>query len=309
MAIEKITFKSCGLKCAADLFLPDKRKAKYAAVVMGAGFNSIREGLISNAMYLTKAGYAALTVDYRHFGESEGEPRGQLFPLDEVEDYRNAVSYLQTRQDINADRIGIWGVSFGGGIVLQVAAFDRRIRAVVSQSPIVSGFKWMRGLRTAEQWEVLLRKLEEDRRERYNSEKVALIPSTGVGSKGDFAAMPGDEELVRYVAERKKLPSYRSEINLDSITLESMEKIIEFMPDKFVEFVEPRPLLIIANGGHNTFDIVHPLDQIQDVFRKAGEPKRMIVLPYRERGLYSEPGMGEAMCHAINFYKEFMPPE
>lgn len=307
MSKERIRFKSAGINCAADLFLPDRRQSRLPAVVLGAGFNSIREGLAGNAEYLRAAGYAALAIDYRTFGESEGEPRGQLFPLEEVEDFRNAISYLQTRDEIDADRIGLWGVSFAGGVVIQAAAFDRRVRAVVAQSPIVNGREWMRGLRTTEQWEILLQRLQAERVESYKSGVRARIPSTGVGSRGDFAAMPGDEELIRYVETRKKTPGYRPELNLESITLDSMEKVIEFMPDKVIELISPRALMVVANGAYSTYDIVHPLEQIQSAFQRAGEPKSLVLLPYRERGLYSEPGMGEAMKHAVAFFRQHIP--
>jgi dienelactone hydrolase len=67
------------------------------------------------------------TIPFRYFGDSEGEPRSQLFPLHQVEDVRNAITWLSSQPEVDPQRIGIWGTSYGGGIVV---TFDRRIRAV-----------------------------------------------------------------------------------------------------------------------------------------------------------------------------------
>lgn len=84
--IETITFQSCGLKCVADLYLPDPEKYPFprAGVVMGHGTAMIRTLLNPQATYFSDAGYVAMAIDYRTFGDSEGEPRAQIFPLDQV---------------------------------------------------------------------------------------------------------------------------------------------------------------------------------------------------------------------------------
>jgi len=119
MPIEKVKFKSGGIHCAGDLYIPDggRSVSRGPAVVMGHGFSFVKEALVEDAAYLQRAGYVVLAIDYRTFGESEGEPRGQLFPLNESEDYRNAISYLETRDEVDPARIGIWGTSFGGAMV------------------------------------------------------------------------------------------------------------------------------------------------------------------------------------------------
>ena len=108
MAVQKVKFKSGGLNCAGDLYLPDERRdGRRPALVIGHGFSFVKEALVEEGGYFSRAGYVTLAIDYRSFGESEGEPRGQLFPLNEVEDYRNAISYLQTRDEVDPQRIGI----------------------------------------------------------------------------------------------------------------------------------------------------------------------------------------------------------
>jgi len=133
-----VHFESGGVKCAADLYLPDAGTYAYPrpGVVMGHGFSIIKSALVQQATYLVNAGYVVMAIDYRTFGESEGEPRAQIWPLDQVEDFRNAITWLEQRTElVIPDRIGLWGVSFGGGVVLYTAAIEPRVKVVVAQSP------------------------------------------------------------------------------------------------------------------------------------------------------------------------------
>src|SRR5215472_15508841 len=141
MPVEKVKFKSGGINCVGDLYIPEGRRAgsRGPALVIGHGFSMVREALVEEAGYFQRAGYVTLAIDYRTFGESEGKPRGQLFPLNQVEDFRNAVSWLQTRDEVDPKKIGIWGTSFGGAVCIYAAAVDLRVKAVVAQVPVVNG--------------------------------------------------------------------------------------------------------------------------------------------------------------------------
>lgn len=292
-----VHFPSCGLRCAADLYYPEKEAfpSPRPGLVIGHGFSIVKEALVEQARYLAEAGYIVLAIDYRTFGASEGEPRGQLFPLNEVEDFRNALTFLETLPDVDNNRLGIWGVSFGGGVVTYTAAVDRRVKAVVAQSPVMNGRKWMRGLRSAEDWEELQDRLLDDRRKRFDGGEGSRVPVTGIARRGEFSAMPGDDLAVSFIkAAEEAFKTYRAEI-----LLESVERVIEFFPDQVIDQIGPRALRIITNAG---YDLHHPLDLIQDAFARAREPKSLVLMPYDTVGLYSEPGLGEAMQHAIEWF-------
>ena len=78
-----------------------------------------------------------LVFDFRFLGASDGNPRGQIIPHEQQEDYRNAITWMSLQPEVDADRIGVWGTSLAGGHVLHLAAFDRRIKAVVAQVPTI----------------------------------------------------------------------------------------------------------------------------------------------------------------------------
>lgn len=78
---------------------------------------------------------------YYLFKTSDGEPRQELDPWQQVKDYRHAITYMQTQSLLDPEKIGIWGTSYSGGHVLVVAAIDRRVKCVVSQVPTISGWE------------------------------------------------------------------------------------------------------------------------------------------------------------------------
>ncbi|WP_063014093.1 alpha/beta hydrolase [Nocardia kruczakiae] len=149
MTVEHVMFRSDQVRCAGDLYLPDETEdpSPLPAVVMGHSVHMVKEALAPHANYLVRAGYAVLAVDYRTIGSSEGTPWGQVFPDRYVDDVRNAVSYLETRPDIDPRRIGVWGHSLGATVAIQAAAIDRRIACLACQNP--SMFNGWRALEKA----------------------------------------------------------------------------------------------------------------------------------------------------------------
>lgn len=144
-----VTFTSGEDRCAAWLYLPARRgDERLACVVMAHGFAATREERLAPfAERFAAAGFAALVFDYRHFGDSEGEPRQLLDIRRQQDDYRAAVAYARSRAEIDPERIALWGSSFSAGHVVSVAAGDPSIAAVVAQSPFADGLAQARAVR------------------------------------------------------------------------------------------------------------------------------------------------------------------
>lgn len=107
---------------------------------MAHGFSSTREErLHAYGERFADAGYAALIFDYRHFGDSGGQPRQLLHIGRQLEDYRAAVEFARSREEVDSDQIVLWGTSFSGGHVLKLAAEDHTIAAVIAQTPFTDG--------------------------------------------------------------------------------------------------------------------------------------------------------------------------
>jgi len=133
MAIQKrdVMFKSGETFAAAWLFLPDQARPgdRVPAVAMAHGFGAVKEMYLEPfARRFAAAGIAALVFDYRSFGASGGEPRQRVLPRDQIEDYRNALTWLSLQPEIDADKLAVWGTSFSGAHVIDVAAHDSASR-------------------------------------------------------------------------------------------------------------------------------------------------------------------------------------
>jgi hypothetical protein len=103
---------------------------------MAHGFTATRSMTIDKyADVLSKAGFVVLLYDHRYCGASDGEPRQQVNPWLQARGYRDAMSYLMTREEVHPDGVAIWGDSLSGGVALAVAAVDKRVAALVAQVP------------------------------------------------------------------------------------------------------------------------------------------------------------------------------
>jgi dienelactone hydrolase len=144
MARSDVRFASGEADCAAWLYRPEG-VSPAPLVVMGHGLGAVREmRLGAYAERFADAGFAALVFDYRHFGASGGEPRQLLDIGRQLADWAAALAYARGLEGIDPGRIAMWGTSFGGGHVLEAAARDGRVRAVVSQIPFTDGPASMR---------------------------------------------------------------------------------------------------------------------------------------------------------------------
>ncbi|NNN22139.1 MAG: alpha/beta fold hydrolase [Acidimicrobiales bacterium] len=140
---EDIEFNVNGERIAAWFYYPDGPKP-YKAMVLAHGLGATKEcSLDQYALRFQEAGYAVLVFDYRGFGDSgvKDKKLAQLISVRrQLQDWRGAIDYLRTRNDIDHSNIGIWGTSFSGGHVLKIASQDPRIKVVISQIPNVDTF-------------------------------------------------------------------------------------------------------------------------------------------------------------------------
>jgi dienelactone hydrolase len=161
----QVTFYSDGTPCYGRLFFPRgfTTRGRRPAVIVGHGINAQAVGIEKYAARFAERGLVAMAIDYRTYGYSGGdvlllEPdtttdehavsekeariqikRTNLNNFHETEDFRSAVSYIQTEPGVDPARIGVWGSSNGASVVLMVAALDSRVKAVVAQVGGVGG--------------------------------------------------------------------------------------------------------------------------------------------------------------------------
>lgn len=132
----KVTFRNrYGITLAADLYIPKTANGKLPAIAVSGPFGAVKEqssGLYAQTM--AERGFLTIAFDPSYTGESGGEPRYVASPDINTEDFSAAVDYLTTRGDVDPDRIGIIGICGWGGLALNAAAMDTRIKATVTST-------------------------------------------------------------------------------------------------------------------------------------------------------------------------------
>ena len=132
----KITFHNrYGITLAADLYIPKNVNGKLPAIAISGPFGAVKEQ--SSGLYaqtLAEAGFLTIAFDPSFTGESGGQPRYVASPDINTEDFCAAIDYLSTREEVDSSRIGILGICGWGGMALNAAAIDTRIKATVTST-------------------------------------------------------------------------------------------------------------------------------------------------------------------------------
>src|SRR5919197_5464622 len=223
---QDVEFDAEGVTLRGWLYRPDAVTGPVPTIVMAHGFSAVKEmHLDSFAEAFAAAGLGALVFDNRNFGASDGEPRQEIDPWAQVRDYRHAISYASTRAEVDAERIGIWGSSYSGGHVLVVGAIDRRVRCVVAQVPLVSGYRknlrpvrsdFLAGLRA---------NLDRDRDARFAGQPPAMLPVVAEDPLAPSALPTPDSYQWFTETGRTRAPAWRNEV-----TLRTVELLMDYEP-------------------------------------------------------------------------------
>lgn len=132
----KVTFHNrYGITLAADLYVPKNADGKLPAIAVCGPFGAVKEqssGLYAQTM--AERGFLTIAFDPSYTGESGGEPRYVASPDINTEDFCAAVDFLSTRDDVNPEQIGIIGICGWGGMAINAAAIDTRIKATVAST-------------------------------------------------------------------------------------------------------------------------------------------------------------------------------
>jgi uncharacterized protein len=290
----RVSFYSDGVKLAGDLFIPADVKPgeRRAGIVLCHGYTGIRTiYLPDNAAMLATAGYVVLTFDYKGWGDSEG-PKSRLAPYSRVADVQAALTFLGAQPEVDAERLGIYGTSYGGATVVWVAAIDRRVKCVVSVVGIGNGARWMRSVRRPDEYHDLLA------RAAANRVKRALTGVSELADRNEIL-LPDRQSLELGAAARRNNPAAVTELPLDFV-----DDTLSFNPEWVVDRIAPRPLLLITADD----DRLVPPQESEAMYARAGEPKKLVELRgFGHYEVYAKPAFDEVMREATAWYRQYLP--
>jgi dipeptidyl aminopeptidase/acylaminoacyl peptidase len=258
---EQVSFYSDGCRLSATWRTPDQVDGRLRAIVQGPGWLGLKDAKLYVRYHqaLTDAGFGVLVFDYRGFGDSEGEKK--LSPGVQLQDLRNAVTYLTTRDDVDPDLIGVFGTGgTGGGNAVLLAAVDDRVRAAVSQVPVADGRDWLHRMRSEAEWLEFLESLAEDRR---------LRVATGSGR------MVHPREEIMVPTPERRTTTVKADVDdriPSAVSLAAADEILEYSPLKAASGLTT-PLMVIGVEG----DATTPTDHAIALYEAARGPRRLVM--------------------------------
>ncbi|KAF5625209.1 alpha beta hydrolase superfamily hydrolase [Fusarium sp. NRRL 25303] len=222
---------------------------KHPCIIMANGLAGLKEQFCPNfAQRFQAAGYGVLLFDHRNWGASDGVPRSETNPIQTARDYSDAFDYVASLDEVDPSRIVYWGTSMCGGSVLHAAAFDKRIRAVISQVPSRQQLK-------AGKPAPLIKLFAETADESLQQDTKSLIH---------------DENLCDFIKalDKDKLPWS------PNVTPQTLLNMIAFEPLAFMHRIAPTPLLLVSAEN----DMCAPTFTQLKAFALAYEPKKLAIL-------------------------------
>lgn len=294
---EPVHFYSAGHRLTAYWYPPEGESSDTSpAIVVCHGFSGMIEvQLVGIPEALSKAGYGVLTFYCRGIGESEG-PRGRVMPWEQVEDTRNALTYLQARPDVDPDRIGLFGSAWGCSIAVATAATDKRTACVVGTVGIGDCERWLKSERPRWEWKSFLERLEEDRTQRVLTGESTVVHPNEIHIPDRAASEARDNQWNEFIAKS----GYKG------YPLETAEALIEFKPVEVAHKIAPRPVLFIHMGE----DMTVPPEESITMYEAAGEPKKLVVMGGRQHYdtfKFTNPEVfEEVMSTAIDWFDQFL---
>ena len=273
---EKVTFHNrYGITLAADLYAPAGETGPFAAIAVSGPFGAVKEqssGLYAQEM--AARGFLTIAFDPSFTGESGGEPRYVASPDINTEDFQAAVDYLSTRPDVDAERVGIIGICGWGGMALNAAAIDTRIKATAAMTMYDMTRVTANGYFDAE-----------DNEEARHAKRVAMnAQRTEDYRSGSYARaggvvdpLPEDApEFVRDYYDYYKTPRGYHERSLNSNDGWNVTSSLSFLNMPILQYSgEIRSAVLVVHG-----EKAHSCYFSRDAFAKLrGENKELMIIP------------------------------
>lgn len=271
---EKVTFRNrYGLSLAGDLYLPKTRKGPLAALVVSGPFGAVKEqssGLYAQTM--AERGFATLAFDPSFTGESGGEPRNLASPDINTEDFSAAVDFLGLHSSVDRERIGMIGICGWGGMALNAAAVDKRVKAVVAVTMYDMTRVMSRGYNDSVTLEQRTQTLEQLSRQRW-ADATAGAPAYGPDS---LKLSGGEPQFMVDYADYYMTPRGYHPRAVNSGNAWTQTNALSFMNMPLLTYIQeiaPRPILLIHG------EKAHSLYFSETAYAAAAEPKELMIIP------------------------------
>ncbi|EJY5484612.1 alpha/beta fold hydrolase [Salmonella enterica subsp. enterica serovar Infantis] len=231
---------------------------KNPVIILCHGFCGIREILLPDfSEAFTRAGFSTITFDYRGFGDSDGE-RGRLVPAMQIDDIISVVNWAKKQPTLNAQRIGLWGTSFGGCHVFGAAVRDPEIKCIISQLAFADGEEIVTGKMNDAEKEAFLLTLNKMTEKQKSTGKEMFVGVNRVLSDAESKSF-----FEEYRAEYPKM-----DIKIPFLTV---RETLQYKPVLNASQVTCPTLVVIAGR-----DTVNPPEQGRALFEAVGSKEKRL---------------------------------
>ena len=280
---QRISFESNGLKLVGILNIPDGHTAgeKRPAILVLHGFGSNKESpsCIWPAQEFAKWGYVTLRFDMRSCGESDGEPN-HINCMEQVDDTKNAITFIQGLNEVDPDRIGLIGSSFGAAVTVYAAGIDTRVGAAISSGGWGDGERKFRSQHFGDEaWSAFTDMMDRGRKHRFETGEPLMVPR--------YDIVPIPEHLRRNLAPGSVM----------MFPADTAISMYQFKANDVVGQIAPKPLLLL----HSSLDSVTPTEQSIEMFKHAGQPADLHLIADVDHFMF-----GEGDSRVISILKDWL---
>ena len=248
---QRVTFTSDGETLVGTLFRPEGATRPLPTVVAGGGWCYVKEIVLPHVgRIVAERQIQFLGFDYRGFGESSGARRQHIDPWEQISDYKNALTFAEHRDDVDPDKLGVFGISYSGGHVLILAASDPRIKAAVSVVPVVEGYDNMRRAHGESAFADLEAAVTADRRNRSLGGAGAVLPMSSTSPSVELSTWPFPKINDVFSTLQRSGEAAR---HLHWSTMESTELLLNYSVFPFLpRILDTQVMMIVAEGDNIT---------------------------------------------------------
>jgi hypothetical protein len=286
---EKVRFPSDSVELSGVVHVPEGHKSgeRRPAIIMMHGFGANKNG---GPEWICRQfeswGYVALRFDYRGCGESGGE-RGRVIPLEEVDDARNALTYMTMRPEVDPARIALCGSSLGAGVAVYAGGIDQRVAAVILENGLGNGERIIRGMHTPESWAKFMQLMADGIRHRETTGQSLMM------HRFDIFEMPKELQV-----------NLTSNDSLMQFTAETAVGFFMFRPEEMIAKIAPRPILIL----HSARDRVCNFEEAFSLMRRALPPIELHLIDGADHFMFVDPDPRVGFI-LRNWLEKFFPLE
>lgn len=299
----KVEFRSEGQTIVGTLYRPDGLGDRPLPTVIGAGgWCYTKEIVLPHVARIAgRDDVQFLGFDYRGFGESGGSRRQHIDPWDQIQDYRNAVTFAERLDEVDENALGAFGISYSGGHVLILAAIEPRLKAFVSVVPVVDGYATLKRCHGEVDFRLLEAELLNDLRNRYDGSGSTKAMSSPTPHE-DRPTWPFPQAYEVFA----QLKATEAPNHEHWSTTESTQSLLNYSVAPFLSRIIDKSVMMIVVAGDN----ITSVDLEVEAFNKIPSPdKDLKILPTAgHMSLYSDRrDTNLAAAHAAQWFSTKLP--